>query len=123
MRVRMSPGSTRTADTPASRSSVASVRVSSSSAALLAPYGPQPGYAPCAASLVMFTMRPAPFGQQRNRQLNQRHRRADVDREDAPEALHVEVQQRPDAAELRRVVDEQVQSAELACGVHQPAAD
>src|SRR4051812_24768651 len=40
MRVRMSPGSTSTADTPSSCSSVASVRVSSSNAALLAPYGP-----------------------------------------------------------------------------------
>ena len=38
----MSPGSTMIADTPRSRSSAASVRVSSSSAALLAPYGPHP---------------------------------------------------------------------------------
>src|SRR6185312_8526215 len=58
MRVRMSPGSTMTADTPSPRSSAASVFVSSSSAALLAPYGPQPGYAACAASLVMLTTRP-----------------------------------------------------------------
>ena len=37
IRVRISPGSTRTADTPCSRSSEASVLVTSSSAALVAP--------------------------------------------------------------------------------------
>ena len=56
---------------------------------------------------------PATFGKQRDGELNQRDRRAGVDREDAAEALHVEVQQRADAAELRRVVHEHVQAAEL----------
>ena len=58
MRVRMSPGSTSTADTPCSRSSAARVRVNSSNAALVAPYGPHPGYADVAASLVMLTISP-----------------------------------------------------------------
>ena len=59
----------------------------------------------------------APFGQQRNRQLNQGNRRAGIDREDPPEALHVEVDERADAAELRRVVHEHIQAAERAGGV------
>ena len=119
MRVRMSPGSTSTAETPCSRSSDASVRVSSSSAALVAPYGPQPGYAAVAASLVMFTIRPRRSIEQRHRQLGQHHRRSHVDREQPAEAWHVEREQRSDAAELRRVVDEHVQAAQLPRGVDQ----
>ena len=109
-------------DTPVSRSSVASVRVSSSSAALLAPYGPQPAYAPVRGVARDVHDEAAAFGQERHRQLDQRDRRAGVDGEDTPEALHVELHQRSDAAKLRCVVDEQVQSAELARRVDQPGS-
>jgi len=54
----MSPGSTLTTATPISRSSAANVFDTRSSAALLAPYTPHPGYPPMAASLEMFTTRP-----------------------------------------------------------------
>src|SRR2546422_1363873 len=59
--VRRSPGSTATTPTPASRSSFASVLLRRSSAALLLPYPPHPGYPPREASLVIFTTRPRDF--------------------------------------------------------------
>src|SRR5947199_5633607 len=59
--VRRSPGSTATTPMPASRNSFASVLLRRSSAALLLPYPPHPGYPPRAASLVIFTTRPCDF--------------------------------------------------------------
>src|SRR5207245_5802097 len=59
--VRRSPGSTATTPTPASRNSFASVLLRRSSAALLLPYAPHPGYPPREASLVIFTTRPCDF--------------------------------------------------------------
>src|SRR4051812_9956358 len=100
IRVRMSPGSTVTADTPRSRSSAASVLVSSSSAALLAPYGPHPGYAACGVARDVHD-EPATLAEERLGELNQRQRRTCVDGKDATELLDLEVHQRSDAAELR----------------------
>ena len=67
---------------PGRGSSAASVRVSSSSAALLAPYGPQPGIRAVRGVARDVHDQPAPLGEQRNRELNQRERRARVDGKD-----------------------------------------
>src|SRR2546422_1788995 len=56
--VRMSPGSTLTMPTPSFLSSTARAFEIRSSAALLAPYTPHPGYPATAAPLVMFTTSP-----------------------------------------------------------------
>jgi len=60
----------------------------------------------------MFTMRPP----------RERERRADVHREDSAQARHVEIDQRADRAELRRVVHEHVQAAQLARRAHEARA-
>ena len=52
---------------------------------------------------------PPPFGQQRHRELRQHHRRADVDWEQPAETRDVEGEQRTDRAQLRRVVDQNIQ--------------
>ena len=73
-----------------------------------------------AASLVTFTMRPRRSASNGTASLNQGDGRARVDGEHAAEPLHVEVHQRPDAAQLRRVVHEHVQPAKRAGRADQP---
>ena len=117
----MSPGSTRTAETPWSRSSAASVLRQELERRLAGAVR-----TPARIRAVRRIARDvddeaATRGEQRHRELDERDRRAGVDREHAAEALDVERQQRADSAELRRVVDQHVEAAELAGGIDPPA--
>ena len=110
MRVRMSPGSTSTADTPRSpqlRGQRPGQQLQRRLARAIRSPARIGGLRGVARDVHDET---AAFGQQRHGELNQRDRRARVDGEDPSESLHVEVHQRPDAAELRGVVHEHVQA-------------
>ena len=121
MRVRMSPGSTRTAETPLvaqfagerpreelERGFARAVRAPAGVGAVCRVAGDVDDEAVtrCSSGTASWI---------------ERERRADIDREDAAEALDVEVDQRTDSAEFRRVVDQHVETAKLASGVD-PAA-
>ena len=65
---------------------------------------------------------PLALDEQRQRQLHQAHRRADVHGKDSSETRDVERFERSDSAQLRRVVDEHVQTAQLPRRVDQSRA-